>query len=40
MAHGGEWVLQPKWDGFRLNSSLLRLSLHRAAPIVSDSGKR
>lgn len=22
---GGEWVLQPKWDGFRLNAGLLHL---------------
>ena len=22
---GGRWVLQPKWDGFRLNSFILRL---------------
>jgi hypothetical protein len=29
---GGEWVMQPKWDGFRLNSSLLRLLRHRALP--------
>jgi hypothetical protein len=29
---GGDWVLQPKWDGFRLNSSLLGLLLHRALP--------
>lgn len=22
---GGEWVLQPKWDGFRLDSRLFHL---------------
>jgi len=33
---GGEWVLQPKWDGFRLNWALL----HRTRLGVWLAGRR